>query len=720
MDDRDAVRAVLGFRQRGGKPVVTWFGTRVVDLHADSAPQDLAEVIYTWAYSVGRPTPITDLPPLREDPRWRRVSTDARLSASWSGWSRTAEGTFSLEGLPNIAVAAHRVTLAEDGRFTVALPPLTRGAIPGWLLARHGDVAQTTQHVRIYINTDPERLVETLPALFDVLLARGSPFSAKFLVTSAHCSRADSTVIYLPQLPRLRGRAAIANAIAPAIAATATPMFTRRVTAGVGWAIGPTDGSSYGMSESLTLAHEVIDVYRKTCTTRQARFSRNTHRPDTSVSAGDTAAAHHRETGARPEHGTPAGKPLSPIEDLLRTTDQLRRTALDHDHRATWLTPTRDGRTTTLGARAYDGLSGPLLLLAHATALSNDQADRQLVVSTSRTMLDRQHELPAHGFHAGRAGTAAVLAEAATITCSDELRAHADEALERALHALTPTREWDLISGIAGTIIALHAASVLLGRDLTDELRELGHQLRDMHEEDPDSRHTRWRFRSGRNSATLASLAHGGTGAALALVIASGEVSDETTIAQRSIRFEDDKRSDERGWLDFRNPGRLEPATAWCHGSAGIGLGTVALRDHTGGATPLHQPTQEQLAERVTRAHDLTLAALHRSVDSQLQTGARDPTNRAATEPGLCHGISGQVVAAYVMARHLGLPVNTVALDQFLSGVRPAPSDDLRLSHGIPGILLARLALVGIAPPPLSHVLLPPALGDVGVIRGKD
>ncbi len=103
----------------------------------------------------------------------------------------------------------------------------------------------------------------------------------------------------------------------------------------------------------------------------------------------------------------------------------------------------------------------------------------------------------------------------------DELFSLAHTSLGQARAAWQVSREWDLVGGLAGTILALHFAASSLDVVIKDDLKFLAGQLMLQHEVDAQSGGVRWRSRVGNRRPALASLAHGGSGAALALAVAS-------------------------------------------------------------------------------------------------------------------------------------------------------------------------------------------------------
>ena len=615
MSQLASVLSAIELRSHGRERVVTWFGSKVCDLQAERAIQELARVLYEWAYTLGAPTPSEQQQPVAPDDRWfhledrlLRADSRARVSAPevsgsdpirafWGGWQIQPSGRVGHRGQPDVALPEGHG--APAGEVDISLPTFSTASMPGWLVLRHGDVRNARPDYRLYANTAPEPLISLLTSLAHFLSVQIPGSSAKFLATHDHLVRTDSTVIFLPQIPSPGLLGELVDLLGPAVHRPSRPLFTSRVADGVAMAPSPSNGESFGMVTCLSIADQAISAMRvgKRSTTENV-----TLRPiEGLVSLVPNRGGHTRHgrnpsprntrspaTGPRPmaaqsrvSEGSDVEVALTKLHDF---TDRLQREAVTADVRATWFHPF--GATCrTLGADVYGGLAGPLWVLAQAVSAGADADVAKLFAAVARTMLSKQPELASLGFHAGQPGTTVALAEAALIAQSSEVCEIAVESLDMTLKSLARTsldssRNWDLIGGISGAIVGLTCASAMVNRPLDDAVERLVKRLARMSENDAQSGATRWRLRNGRRSNTLAGLAHGGTGAALALVAAGQSDRQLIDLARRSIQFEDLCCMDGRDWTDRRYRPLKPPATAWCHGSAGIGIGTVAILLH--------------------------------------------------------------------------------------------------------------------------------------------
>lgn len=674
-DQVEAIAQVIGVRRVGRSRKLTWFGEPLVDLDESEAVEHLAALLYSSAYTRGQPVPYE---PREEqtDPTWRDLPFDDRLQARWSGWTRTSSGHLQRDGEPRLVDPA-----ATAGPVEPSVAPVSDEVMPGWVVIRHGDICRPGRTVRVYANTEAGAIRASVNALVDELLGVDLPqFTMKFLMSTAHADRADSTVIYVPEQDRLIER--LAAVLTPTLAGASIPMFTYRLGPGVGLAHCRPDGESFGMVRCRQVAAAIVNQRRRNQLPVRVPFDRRAPWDDP------------RERALRrPSVGTvdlprrSVGDPVAAVQALARRLDDE---ALSAGGLATWLVhDDLQRRWLATGADVYTGSAGPLLVLVHADRLAGDEKYLPLARAAARGMLARQHEIASRrGFHSGPAGTSAVLAEVALLSGDDELDSLARRSLVESARIARASRGWDILAGVAGTVVGLSAAGSILRVPVSEPVQELILELVASAEDDPRRGFARWRSPNGRRRPALAGLAHGGSGAALALGIASRS-DDWTGLVVRSVAFEDECRADDRGWIDFRVPGFAPVALAWCHGAAGIGVASAALGLRH--AVPFRQRAS------------IAACRLRQSLEADDIDG------------GLCHGRAGRALALAVIGGVVG---DTTARGDATAAferlpLAPGPLDPT-LMNGEPGIVLGALAVNGLAPPPLAFVL------DVALHTGGD
>ena len=488
-------------------------------------------------------------------------------------------------------------------------------------------------------------------------------------MTTEHNERADATVFYLAHDRDEDFLAAIAELgldLLPEV-----PLFTRRLGPGIGVAPDPSGPLSFGEVCCLRAAERLVNGLKR----------RHSSSPSTPLGRRSIiprgAETHEVDAQAARNH-------------LLAVARCLRDTAVRADDRAGWLvsTPTSPEKSVSTGPDVYGGTPGPVLLLAHAVAITGDTDYRELLQAAARDAVARLDESSGFGFHAGAAGTAVVLAEASLVASDPTLADVARIARRHAeRHWLDSSRSWDLLHGHAGFALAMIIGSRLLGEVVPSVVIAALDRLVSMQTPSGPG----WRTAvTPRRRIALTGLAHGASGAALALTAGRDEFQTDRWNAaiDNAITFERRWRMPSTGgWLDRRYAARHE-AIAWCHGAAGIGLAAAALAaageptadmatvaaarlistsaDHGRAGCLCHGPIGNLLALREmgvrSEREDWSAFALSRSSTTRF----RQPTERIAF-PSLMLGETGIAIGWYVLTEGLPAP-RALTLDWRVDG----------------------------------------------------
>lgn len=139
---------------------------------------------------------------------------------------------------------------------------------PAWyhVYGSDGIPAYTTRVLRCYWNVSAEGAIPLLATLTKTLNARRIPFQFKTLNDPQLYERADSAVLYLPAFTWHRARGAITDvhALVKPYLRAPTPLFTRRLAAGLGAAEDPAvPGTSFGTHRSNILAAALWDAWER-------------------------------------------------------------------------------------------------------------------------------------------------------------------------------------------------------------------------------------------------------------------------------------------------------------------------------------------------------------------------------------------------------------------------------------------------------------------------
>jgi hypothetical protein len=652
------LRGVVTAGYTRGVETVRWFAHPVGELRSNQVINDLAEVVYSHAYVLGVARPIAagfvevDAEPgAPMDPPALRSLLAAReggweLTSQQSGWSRLQK-----PGNPPMHVRSSLVQSDADGQNSLPVPAYSDSRLPGWLTLAHGRLADVKDITRFYFNTSRVHASATADQIALALLNAGvRAFLIKWLASAHHDSRADSMVLYVPRADAYTSQQAV-DGLELALHDARVPLFTVAIGPGRSHAQDPGGPESFGQFVSRIAATHLVNELRAQPRRRGSANSRFT-------------AATIVEPNAQQAAQPPLASAISPLEEFAT---QLERDAIWDEDRAGWLTRNSvDGSISSAGADVYTGAVGPVLALAHAIAATNSKAYVPLIRAAARQVLRRLTEL-GHGFHSGAAGTAAVLAESAVVSGDPIMRDLAVDALGRAtIVAGSITRDWDVISGLAGTALGLAAASKQLVIPAPTALSDVLDRLARA-----DRNGRGWTTAIGRGRRLLDGIAHGRWGAILALEEGSRALGEDryADVLISAIERASSKSLQYAGRsIDRRFDGYFETAS-WCHGSAGVTFAALALR------------------HRTTLCDPIIAAAVEQNVEWLEATDV--PSG------GLCHGAVGIALAAKAAGRRLGAPTPQAPIEEITRG-----NADLSLMTGASGVAVGQfVAALDLATP---------------------
>ena len=333
--------------------------------------------------------------------------------------------------------------------------------------------------------------------------------------------------------------------------------------------------------------------------------------------------------------------------EALRIAHQIRDAAIrSGDGSATWITlayhaEAQRWQLQPMTPRLYDGVCGPVLLLAAAARLSGDSTLRDAALAGIRTITStlsspatvRVLSEPGIGAGLGLGSVPYSLVQAALLLDSEEL---IDEA-QRALELLTPElisgdMRLDALGGAAGALLAALAVHRVRPHATTLERAvACGDHLLAARITDGPSRGA-W---PTLGKAPLTGLSHGAAGISYALTKLCEESADNRWLAaaREGCQYEDTLYSPEQqNWPDLRYPKTAHGyifQNSWCHGAPGIALARV-------GCLPLLD------SEPIRADVDFALDATSRQVLSNIDH--------------LCCGNLGRVEALLVAGEKLDRP----------------------------------------------------------------
>ena len=277
----------------------------------------------------------------------------------------------------------------------------------------------------------------------------------------------------------------------------------------------------------------------------------------------------------------------------------IARRAIWSGERCSWLdgVPVLPGQNPAISAMVgidvYGGTAGIGWFMAQAAARIADPLLARTALGALRQAAARADDhlaVAPHGFYGGAAGAGAALVLAG-LEIGDERSMEAGRALllRLPLAAADPLAT-DLISGLAGTVLALALGAAALGRDpmLLARAGEAAGNLLAMGERDSAGALS-WASVPDRR-ANLTGFGHGAAGIAYALTLLNALAPDGrwTEAAAAALAYERGLFDPgQANWPDFRIfPGYSSDQVyfpiAWCHGAPGIVRGRL-LAEAAGG-----------------------------------------------------------------------------------------------------------------------------------------
>jgi len=235
------------------------------------------------------------------------------------------------------------------------------------------------------------------------------------------------------------------------------------------------------------------------------------------------------------------------------------------------------------------------LFLAELYRVTGDRACRNTALGALRHAFARIDSIPPSvriGLFTGWTGIALVAARVAVLLDEPSLFDQAKDLAKRAATHPSEEKEFDMISGRAGAIMALVVLRRLLDdTDLLESAVRFGCEL--IESADGDRGTYSWKLPGIKSYRNLTGLSHGTAGAAVALLELHAETAETgfRDAALRAFQYERNHFSAADGnWPDFRRndpiggrkPSKFPCISFWCHGAPGIALSRLRAYDLLG------------------------------------------------------------------------------------------------------------------------------------------
>lgn len=554
---------------------------------------------------------------------------------------------------------------APSGQKTISVHAAKemRYACPGYYLAlgNAGGGGHPASTLRWYWNVTPLGAIEVVRILTECLNKEEIPFQLKALNDPSRYSRCDSVVLYTQ-----KGNYA---ALAPLIEAThrqievharvLVPAFTKWLAPGLAIAEDPGNGESFGSHRCKLLAEGIVRARQgghRTISAERAFINDHftasgldiTH-PFLSAGSADHYTSFNSEesvwlnesilgeTAAKEKGASVRSQALEHALDIGR---ELIDSAQWSDSFCTWFgsqqrvpNPTGGQPTKawgTIGPALYQGSAGVALFLAELAACTeNSDAAKTAEAAIRHSLLEAKAQRPDlnSGLFTGRAGVAYVAVRIGEVLGNPNLTRAGVELLAE-IDCEKGTRDFDLISGLAGVATACLAAHALADSpQLVDVASSAGKSL--IKASVRTAGGIAWKPSGSNRRKPLTGLSHGTAGAALALLEIQAVTGVPAYREAAEAAFAYERKSfdaSEGNWPDYRwatgRGGRPSFATSWCHGAPGIALSRARS----------WSLTNDSISKNEAIVGLTTTAA---AISSNL--------NRDTADKSLCHGLIGNI-----------------------------------------------------------------------------
>ncbi|MDQ6678592.1 MAG: T3SS effector HopA1 family protein [Acidobacteriota bacterium] len=569
--------------------------------------------------------------------------------------------TANLEGLRAIGSDS----VAPGMSVAALLPKESSRVSPGFYVAFGNRDLQSeilSPLGRFYFNVSSDHACKLLRCLTELLNNHLLPFRLKVLSDPTSYSRTDCAVLYVNNADVESANRLIRDTydeIAPFLRSS-VPALTKWLAPGVGAALDPGNGESFGTYRCKLLATHIFTSLSQGVGSNAKRTSFVFDRlkqdgvlvakPYLQTGYGDpfrVIATRPRPLRPSTVHGIPQAAALqtnSFRKMAIQIGIGLAESAYWCADSCNWIAEKSPWETERMGGThpvtyealnvdLYGGTSGVGLFLAQVARLSGvdfiARAARGAIIH-SLTRVKSRLGARSTGLYTGWPGVLLTGAYVGTILRDPLL---VDMTLELWSHFrqnVGKGSDFDLLSGDAGAVIALLGLDNLhLCAGALELAAEYGDSLIQRRCETPFGK--AWRSTTFSDAWPLTGLSHGASGVGYALMELYRQTHDDRYLAAAMDGFAYERAwySERHGnWADLRNstvaqlPGKqsLHYNSLWCHGAPGVALSRIRA---------LEIIENDDIRTDATRAIRTTCAEVERAV------------NTGASSLCLCHGLAG-------------------------------------------------------------------------------
>jgi hypothetical protein len=488
----------------------------------------------------------------------------------------------------------------SDHRMGLGLPKHYLGRSPGHYIAL-GDkplrLAPEDQLTRVYLNVAAASAQPLVKILTQVLNTEKIPFSLKVLSEPSRYGRGDSAVLYV----RRTDFEAIRKVISQTLSVSEidflplTPALTKRLAPGIGLAEDPGNGRSFGQHRCGLIAEGLVEAAANNAQSNEGKigyvdavFRSNgldLEVPFLAPGARDIYQPIRAEPGATKGRSHKKRNPGSYLDQASLIGRAIVTGAVWYHTQCNWVGASPHGDAAqvrgityiALGPDLYNGSSGIGLFLGDLGAATGEKNVIRTAAAALRHSLrfDQSRLIRGYwGAFTGWTGIALAGARCGAALNSDELVSLTRDYVRSAIVEVAKNAELDIMSGLAGGLVALLALQRYLRmEELVGLMHKLGKILLNSLDGSNDCRISR---------VGKIGMAHGASGIGFALMELYRATADERLLSTALQVFAHEREwlQSEGNWFDrFQDESSQSVKrlpSSWCSGATGIALTRAA------------------------------------------------------------------------------------------------------------------------------------------------
>lgn len=460
--------------------------------------------------------------------------------------------------------------------------------------------------VRFYWNIKAEGACKLIEVITTFINDANIPFNFKVINDTNHFNRCDAAVLYIKK-EDYQSFKSLLEVIYPKVAKYLlfqSPLFTKFIAPGLGLAEDPIGEESFGELVCNIIATGVITAYEsgQTLLDEQIKHVVDCFRlhdiipdfPYLNPSSEDIyEVLKIKSENKRVIKPSITNETLNNIDTAMLIANYFIENAIWHKDKCNWIDIESNNHIkrkknvlTTLSPNLYDGTSGISIFLSELYHLTGDSEIKKTALGAINHAifhLERLHNSNLYGFYVGISGILLSAIKIGSLLKEPRVTEKAFQLSKKYLTKKPFSKDTDLLTGIAGTLIATTTIYKTFN-DNTFKLmsQELGEEL--LKRAEVSEKGYSWSYWENIKQQNLTGFSHGTSGIAYTLLhlYELNKNNELKRAIEESFKYEANWFNSAIGnWADLRefnidNPNQeLLYSNYWCHGSPGMSISMI-------------------------------------------------------------------------------------------------------------------------------------------------